>query len=1229
MSEPVSASGEGEPNPLSGGAPEAVAGSPTVAPGDYAPTPPQIPVPGAKAGRWRRILLLALGALVVLLGALAALLPTILSSGWARRTVEERASSASGRRVGIGALDVGWSSTAIRELEVRWGPGEGDPILAKIGEIRVPAGITLGFADRWDLGEVEILRPEIRVDLRELSKPAAPAAAPAAGKGGAGGKRGGPGGGGEERKATPFSGKVRVRDGTLVVVGLDGKETRLGGFAADLAATSEGECGASFSLDAGTGGRVSLRMEPLRFKGDRPSKWEVPEAGLELAFEALDLAPFREAAAALGDAGIDELRGTISGSVTGRVPEGVHAMDGRISLDVRGLVVAGAAVNGGGRIEEPEIHLEAGHAHSRGGAFEVRDALLRLRGIEVKGGATVAADRRISGKVTATASLGGVAERMKRLRVPFDGFLQGDASLDVLATADAHGQRYTGSAKVVDGGVGFGPGREPVLEPLVDAEFDLARAGTDWTLSAASLRSRTADLTCGGTFRSDLSAADLKAGGKVRLGPAHRIARAFGASLPGEVAGLADLDVRLLRTGKEGDGAVGTLVVTDLAVLPPGQGAKEIREPRLEARFDAVPGKESLEVRSLTVTGAGADVRAAGSAAMDGASGALATCEATLDLEKAAALAVCFGAALPARVAGTASWKGPISWKGGGAEATAKGDLLVRDFVATLPASGTDPERTLREREVRVAVDATARRRKDGAGYDVALGPTAVVAEGVDAEAEGSVAADGTLDVRAKGVLSLAGALGRAAALGFLPKDPSAKGDLAFDLSAKGRPAELETTIRSLDAKDAEFDLHASGSLAMKGAGDLALDAGGDVAALLGLAARAGLMEPVKDAAGKTTLKGTVKAAGPDDPLRLSLVGDVEGLRWPDRAGGAPWTQGSVKAMVDASWDRGKETASGTAVLRGDDGTATVTGSAVLAEGRREMDASVDLDLDLGGVLRSRPDLLPLPGMSIGRAKGTARLKGPLASPLELPKLRGGAKLVLDSVKTEPLELRDASVDALFQQGTLTIQALTATVNGGKVQGKGALGFSGAEPKHFLEAKATGIRIDPAMEYLLVKVVPLFSVGEKGGVSGELRLDLRLDASGADWLSAKKSMVGKGSLAVADGNVTGSGFLGDLLELVGGGNGIAFDSVSTAFEVHDRKVWNDRLLVDGKEQSLVFRGTTSFQGDLEYEVGIRAARLGKKVAERLAPILDKDGNLVLEVRGNVSKPRVKAPKLFK
>jgi len=332
---------------------------------------------------------------------------------------------------------------------------------------------------------------------------------------------------------------------------------------------------------------------------------------------------------------------------------------------------------------------------------------------------------------------------------------------------------------------------------------------------------------------------------------------------------------------------------------------------------------------------------------------------------------------------------------------------------------------------------------------------------------------------------------------------------------------------------------------------------------------------------------------------------------------------------VKATVDRKAESAAGEATVKTDDGVATARGTFAYGSGKRAFDMKADLDMDLGGLCRSRPDLLPLEEFDLGRVKGNLAANGPVTEPFDIAKIAATARLDLESVKTQPIELRNASGDFFLQNGTFASRNLAAKVNDGTVKALFALGLSGREPKHLVEVHAEGVRIDPAMAFVLRQVVPLFAIGESGGVSGSLKIDLRLDGQGASWTEVKPNLHGKGTLAVADGTVTGNGIVGEVLELLGGGKGLGFNVLSTEFDVRDQRVWNERLTVDGKDHAMVIKGSTTFDGKLDYRVGAKALKVSKKNREKLKAVTDEDGNLPFQIAGTLAKPKVKAPDLKK
>ena len=269
-------------------------------------------------------------------------------------------------------------------------------------------------------------------------------------------------------------------------------------------------------------------------------------------------------------------------------------------------------------------------------------------------------------------------------------------------------------------------------------------------------------------------------------------------------------------------------------------------------------------------------------------------------------------------------------------------------------------------------------------------------------------------------------------------------------------------------------------------------------------------------------------------------------------------------------------------------------------------------------------------GMEVGRAKGTVAAEGPIGDGAA-SRIEGTARLHLDSVKTEPMTLTAAELDAALKGGEVDVRSLKATVNGGSITGKAALGVSGDPPRHVLEVQAKGVQVDPAMAFLLKRAVPLFAIGEKGGVSGLLEASLSLEAEGATWEAAKGTLRGKGRLRVSDGSLSGSGILAEVIEFLGGAAGAAlpFAAVETEFAVRDRAVWSERIGVDGKDHAMVLRGSTGFDGKLDYRVGAKSLKMGRKRLERLKPLLDEEGNLPFTLGGTLWKPRIKPPDLKK
>ncbi len=1180
---------------------------------DPPPSPPADPAPPTTATprrRRRRRLLVVLGSVLGLLAILVACLPAIASMDWVRRRVEASASSGLGRRLSLEGIDAGWGETRLRGLVLRAGPGEGDRVLLRVEEVVASPRLFACLRGSYEVPRIEVLRPVLRIDLRP-APPGPPGAGPVKPRPEA---RGGPAGEPAE-EVPPFEVHLAVREGTLLVVLEDGTERRMGGFEARVDATRDGACAVEATLDAGKGGKLTLRATVRPFAAGRTLPPGKVEGDLSLLLAAVDLAEVAPLLRAL--AGVEEARGTVEGSLSGRLAGGL-VEDGKVELRAKGIALAGAFGGRARRLDEQELLLEGGFRGDPGDVLEIGGARLRAPGLDLGVDLARARGTGWNGTARAQVDLGAAVRRARDLGIPSRGDLRGSLRADFRATADASGQRWTADLKLEDVQADPGEGEAAFLEPLTTLALDLSeRRGGGLTVNAARVESGWLR----GTVRGETTAAgdaSFVADAALRLDGAAALARPFGLAPPGRVAGTLEVHATLGKKAGEGS-ASGKATVTGLEVVPPGKGSRPFREPRVEIAFDIALHPAETEIRALTVEAAHARLSARGRVAPDG-SGSL-DGEARAEIDPLLDAARGAGVAIPAEAAGVATWNGPVRWTPGLASLAAEGTLEGTDLLLRLPAEGGAPAREVREPRV-VLRPLKAELRPDRS----VVASAGVASAPLEATLEGNVGAGGDLEVRGKGAVALGPALARAAALGLLAKDPGTGGTLRFEGLRVSRVAgALSAAVTDLLAEGAPVDLRASGSFSGAGAVDARASGGGDLGRLLDLLERAGLGAPAPGAAGALSFSLTARAADGDAPVRFEGNAGVEGLRLPEPRGREAWTQRSVRADLAADLDRKGKSVRGRLDLKADDGTLGASGSAALGAAPATLDAKVDLDLDLAGLCRSRPSLVPVAGLVVGRVKGTVEARGPL----EVASLGGSGRLSLDRVRTRPFEATGVELEALLQGGVFAARTFRAAVNGGTVAGKATLGLADRDHRHTLEVHAAGVQVDRALGDLLAQVVPLFALEGGGAVSGKLRTDLRLEGEGKDWEAVKPVLRGGGTLAVEDGSVAGGSILGEVLSLLGGGKEMAFSSLATAFTVHDGRVWNERLVVDGKEHAMVLKGSTTLEGKLDYALSARALRMGKKRRERLAPVLDADGNLPFGLGGSLSRPKVKPPDLKK
>jgi hypothetical protein len=1154
----------------------------------------------------RRRILIALGAVCVLSVLAVVLLPWILSMDFVRTRIERSVSESSGQEFRMGSLQVRWGATRVGDIVFG---AEGDRYSAKIASVEASPEIGSALRGDYRIPRVLITRPEILIDLSAPEKVRADKVKTDAKK-----KQDG-----DSSEAPPFQATVEVVDGSIVIIAADGSKHEGGKFS--FVATAGRDTQATFKgtfLPPG-GGSVALDATSTPFADGRAisPKDLVADSTVRLVAVNIEaLGPLLRAFLPLR-----ETAGLVEGTAALRLApdQGVSATT---DLSITGLRLTGPLLGEGRTIDEPAITLKGTFLRGTDGSIEARDSTFKARGIEATGTIRMDTTGASAGSATLVASLGPMAERARAFGLPVGGAILGDVRADIRALGDGETQRWSGTCTVLDLQVSPGPGRAPVLEPKSTMQFDIIQKGRHFTFDGTRIDSSFLRVELGGHANAIKNGdADLSAKGVARLGPVMAIARALGTAPPGDVTGDAEFDTALRLTGGTGT-LTGSLVVHNLEMTSTVEGATPVREPNVKASFDIAVSDAGTEIRSISCTAGFANLSGSGMLSADTQDGTF-RWDGAVNMAPALTMARGFGVKVPAELAGAVRGKGTAIWTARGKTVDMKATIEADDLVATLP---TEEGATAREfREPRLTLDVDLGR--DAAGT-LNLRTSTLKASGMEADVTGTVTSEGVLALASKGNVTLATAM-RLASVQKTADTPTAAapmGALTWDLSASGAAKTPSVIVRSFRLTGTDVDLDASGTWAHEGGVSLKGSLAGKIPEMQRLIDELMSAEPGPSIQGTAALRFEASAADANSPVNLTATVELKDLSAADKSGGPPWTQKAVSLDARMLLDRAKSSGTGTVALRLDDGTATLEGGVTSVDGKRAVDIKGAVDLDLAGIVKARPGLAP-EGVVPGRLAGTLALRGPVATPLRIQDLGGEAKFTLDAVDSEYFRATAIVLDLLLQQGTVATRTMTAAVNGGTVSGRAAIALDGVTRKHLVEVDASGVAMDNDLAGLLSSVVPFFIVKDGGRVTGRADVRVRLEGEGADWKAVKRDLVGEGTLKVVDGTVSSSGIIGAVVQVLGGASELAFQTLETAFSVRDRRVWNDRLSVDGKEHNMILKGSTHFNGTLDYAISAKVLGMGPKKRAKFAAILDADGNLPFRLGGTLDRPEVKPPDL--
>ncbi len=540
---------------------------------------------------------------------------------------------------------------------------------------------------------------------------------------------------------------------------------------------------------------------------------------------------------------------------------------------------------------------------------------------------------------------------------------------------------------------------------------------------------------------------------------------------------------------------------------------------------------------------------------------------------------------------------------------------------------------------------------------------------------EGSPAPAGKLGLRFTADVSALAAMGGPIPPALRIAGNAARGLVAVDLSGQPSPvvawSELEVDFVSVDRGVREELRSGRGTFSVGPDGRMHVEASGLVRADSTVQGGSFALEADASTDPAGVAKGTLRLDGWDlDDQRVLLdrlvpgeqfevlEGTISGDLTFERAADGAITVGGVLRIDDAAL-------AGPAVagmdLRGERWTIQPNVAfAVREAGEVSILQSDRFGLDLGFLsLRGVPVPLDRVGFAFAcDGESLARMGAPLPKEvagsglriegvLDLPAtidpetlldaLRATCTVSADRYVAAGQDIAGLRLGAVVRDRTVSMEAQEGTWNGGPLRLKAEVPLAFEAPPVVrlsigAEGAAVGPSVLPALEYVLPTFAGLgtsFSKGLPVTFASQLGLDVDLEgpaypADGEPVLAWLDRWVGSGSVALADGRFAPAAGLQGLLELTGQSGAVAFDEISSSFELAQGSVRTGLSKLSTKGAEYGFRGETRLDGTLAHSFDARALlarhRDGRKILEYLG-----DTPVEAQLAGTLVAPRLGLP----
>jgi hypothetical protein len=332
---------------------------------------------------------------------------------------------------------------------------------------------------------------------------------------------------------------------------------------------------------------------------------------------------------------------------------------------------------------------------------------------------------------------------------------------------------------------------------------------------------------------------------------------------------------------------------------------------------------------------------------------------------------------------------------------------------------------------------------------------------------------------------------------------------------------------------------------------------------------------------------------------------------------------GEVDALLQGRFDPDRD-AWVVETLRATGPGTSVSGHGTFAAGEFA-DVDVAADLEMAGAAPLVAFLYPDLQCS---GKGALAAKGrmSLAEPRRPADSNGTLTLRMDGIRSEVFDLRNVDVDAVMEGGVARTRKATATLNGGSAQLDLSVDLRPAVAEWRGSTKLDAVRITKEMQPAIARAIPIFA-GLAVTVTGTVGATLDLAGRGEDFEAAKRTLTGSGLIRGARTQLSQSKVMAVIGQFVGLPRDVPFEDFETRFQVQNGAVRQERLLLSSPTMDLRMSGTTSFEGRLRYQLGVRPKGSPSEKWRRLERVLDRDGFLAMRLEGDVEDPDLKPPKV--